>query len=71
MSKSKALTSIPSNLVAFIKEAREELGKVTWPSRQTTIRYTVIVVVASLAVGLITGGFDYILVTILEKFVLR
>jgi preprotein translocase subunit SecE len=65
-----SLTAWPSNIVKFIKESRDELKKVSWPSRQTTIRYTFIVVVASLIVGLVTGAFDYALTLILEKVVL-
>lgn len=64
------LTSWPKNIISFIKESRDELKKVSWPSRQTTLRYTVIVVAASLAVGLITGGVDYFLTIALEKLVI-
>ena len=56
------------NPVKFIQEAREELRKVTWPSRQTTIRYTLIVIVASLAVGAVIGGLDYAFTQTLETF---
>lgn len=63
-------TSWPKNIISFIKESRDELKKVSWPNRQTTLRYTVIVVAASLAVGLITGGVDYLLTIALEKLVL-
>ncbi len=54
------LTRLPQTVVTFAKEARDELKKVSWPSRPTTIRYTVIVIVASLAVGFIIGGIDYL-----------
>lgn len=54
------LTQLPQTVITFVKEARDELKKVSWPSRPTTIRYTVIVVVASLAVGFIIGGIDYL-----------
>ncbi len=64
------LSSWPKNIVSFFKESRDELKKVTWPNRQTTIRYTVIVVAASLAVGILTGGVDYLLTLALEKLVL-
>lgn len=60
----------PQGAVQFVKESRDELKKVRWPSREQTIRYTIIVVIASLAVGLVTGAFDYILTLILERFVL-
>lgn len=45
--------------IKFIKESRDELHKVAWPSRQTTIRYTIIVVAASVIVGLVIGGLDF------------
>jgi preprotein translocase subunit SecE len=55
--------------LSFIKEAREELAKVSWPSRETTIRYTVIVIVMSLAVGAITGAMDYVLSKVFQYFI--
>ncbi len=55
--------------IAFIREAREELKKVSWPSRQTTVRYTIIVILMSLGVGFIAGGMDWILSTILKTFI--
>jgi len=65
-----ALANWPSNIFKFIKESRDELKKVSWPSRQTTIRYTVIVIVSSLVVGAVTGGFDYILTIVLQNIIL-
>ncbi len=55
--------------LSFIREAREELKKVSWPSRQTTIRYTVIVIVMSLGVSLITGGMDWVLSLLVKTFI--
>lgn len=49
------------NIINFLKEVREELSKVAWPTREQTIRYTVLVIVVALAVGLFLGGLDYIL----------
>lgn len=58
--------------ISFLKEVREELGKVAWPTREQTIRYTVLVVLVTLAVGVFLGGLDYILTAvtafILEKY---
>ena len=47
--------------IKYIKESRDELRKVTWPSRQTTIRYTLIVVVSCIVIGLVIGGLDFAL----------
>lgn len=60
----------PQKAITFVREAREELKKVQWPTRETTIRYTVIVVAASVVVGFIIGGIDYLLTFIVESYVL-
>ena len=44
----------------FLVEVRIELGKVVWPTRQETIRYTAAVVVVSLAMAVFLGGLDSI-----------
>lgn len=60
------------NILGFLKEVREELSKVAWPSREQTIRYTILVVLVALVVGLFLGGLDYILTALtailLEKY---
>lgn len=52
------------NIFAFLNEVKNELGKVTWPNREQTIRYTILVVIVAVAVGLFLGGLDYILTAI-------
>ncbi len=52
--------------VLFLKEVRDELQKVVWPTREEAIRLTTIVIVLSLLVGLLLGGADLILTKILE-----
>lgn len=49
------------NPISFLKEVKEELGMVAWPSREQTIRYTVLVIIVAVGVGLFLGGLDYIL----------
>lgn len=49
------------NIFTFLKEVKEELGKVTWLNREQTIRYTILVVIIAVVVGLFLGGLDYIL----------
>lgn len=53
--------------LAFLKEVQEELGKVVWPTREQTIRYTLLVVIVAVAVGVFLGGLDYLL-TLLTAF---
>ncbi len=56
------------NILNFLKEVKEELEKVTWPSREQTIRYTILVVLVAVVVGLFLGGLDYILTSITAFF---
>lgn len=52
------------NKLFFFKEVKEELEKVVWPSREQTIRYTTLVILVAVAVGVFLGGLDYILTSI-------
>ncbi len=52
------------NIFVFLKEVREELLKVAWPTREQTIRYTVLVITVTVAVGAILGGLDYLLTSL-------
>ncbi len=58
------------NIFNFLNEVKEELGKVAWPSREQTIRYTILVVIVAVGVGLFLGGLDYIL-TAVTAFLLK
>ena len=53
----------------FLKEVRVELRKVNWPSRQETIKYTLIVVGLSAALAALLGAFDFVFASILNRFV--
>lgn len=53
-----------SNIITFLKEVREELLKVSWPARQQTIKYTILVILVAVTVGVFLGGLDYILTSI-------
>lgn len=48
----------PSKIINFLKEAKLELKKVNWPTRQETFRYTLIVIIISLIVAGYLGGLD-------------
>lgn len=53
-------TQMP-NIFGFLNEVKEELAKVSWPTKEQTIRYTILVVIVTVAVGLFLGGLDYLL----------
>ncbi len=44
----------------FIREVRQELKKVAWPTREQTTTYTVVVLVTTLVVTGITFGLDLV-----------
>jgi preprotein translocase subunit SecE len=52
------------NVLNFFNEVSEELKKVTWPSRNQTIKYTILVIIVTISVGVFLGGLDFILVSI-------
>lgn len=60
---------MPTSPVAFLKETRDELKKVVWPTRQEIIRLTFVVITVSLIVGLFLGGLDFLFTKILETVV--
>jgi preprotein translocase subunit SecE len=57
-------------IVEYIKETRNELRHVSWPTRKQAIVFTIIVIAISLGVAVVLGFFDFIFSLILEKFVL-
>jgi preprotein translocase subunit SecE len=54
-----AITKASLNIIS-------ELQKVTWPTRQETMKLTIVVVVGSLFVGLYIGGLDIIFAQMLR-----
>ncbi|MBZ1345029.1 MAG: preprotein translocase subunit SecE [Candidatus Nealsonbacteria bacterium] len=62
----KLLTKIP----IFFKEVKLEMKKVNWPSRQETIKYTLIVIGISLAMAVLLGTLDFVFSTLLNRFIL-
>lgn len=63
-----AQTSKGKTFVAFAKDSRTEVRKVVWPTRQETTQTTMIVMVATLIVGLILWGLDAILLRVVSFF---
>ncbi|NPD31471.1 preprotein translocase subunit SecE [Eggerthellaceae bacterium zg-1084] len=49
--------------LAFFKDVRAELKRVTWPSRQDVIQWSVVVVAALLFFGIYVGLLDNIVIT--------
>jgi preprotein translocase subunit SecE len=51
----------------YLKESKEELKKVSWPSKKETINLTLLVISISLGVAFFLGFVDWLLTLILNK----
>jgi preprotein translocase subunit SecE len=51
--------------VIFLKEVKDELRKVVWPTKNEVIRLTAVVIIVSLIVGIYLGAIDFLLTKIL------
>lgn len=59
-----------NKIITFLSEVRAELKKVTWPSRQDTLRYTLMVIGISLAVALFLGAMDFLFGWVINTFII-
>lgn len=57
-----------SRFKIFFQEAKQELKRINWPSRQETIRYTLFVISFSLVAALFLGLLDFLFLYLLDKF---
>jgi preprotein translocase subunit SecE len=53
----------------FVGEAKAELKKVNWPTKQQTINYTAVVIGLSIAIALFLGGLDYLFQEVLKRLI--
>jgi preprotein translocase subunit SecE len=63
------IVNIPNKITSFLKEVKLEMKKVNWPTREETIRYTLIIVSISAIVAIYLGGLDILFTALLEKFI--
>lgn len=57
--------------IAYIKESKVELTKIIWPTRQETLKFTLIVIFASVVIGAYIAGLDFTLTSVAEKFLYK
>ncbi|NQV88863.1 MAG: preprotein translocase subunit SecE [Parcubacteria group bacterium] len=48
-------------LVRYVREARAEMLKVTWPSKKETTKYSLITIGLALVIAAFFGGLDWLL----------
>ena len=56
---------------AFLVAVRDELKKVTWPTREELVKATRMIIVLSILLGLTIGLMDYLLQLILVEGIAR
>ena len=56
-----ATTTLGQNLISFGREARMEVRKVVWPTRQETVQTTFMVIVAVILIGIFLWLVDMLL----------
>ncbi|MBI1885395.1 MAG: preprotein translocase subunit SecE [Chloroflexi bacterium] len=57
-SRTAGLASVAGWRPRFVMDIIAELRKTVWPSRQTTLHLTVVVVVVGIIMGAVLGGID-------------
>ena len=58
-----------SMLFKYLRETKEELSKVTWPSRKDILRYSGVVIAISIAFAIYFGALDALLNYALEALI--
>lgn len=54
----------------FFREVVSELRKVTWPTREQTTHLTTLVIVVSLAIGIVLGAADWVFLQVVDRILL-
>ena len=57
--------------ITYLKEAKAELKKVTWPTKKETTKHTMLVIGVSLALAAFLGALDYFLSIGFESLIAR
>ncbi len=60
-----------NKITQFLREAYSEMKKVSWPTRELTIQYTVLVIVISISVAIFLGILDYMFGSFIKDIILK
>ena len=71
VAQSNKLTGWFHRTAGFLTSVRDELKKVTWPTRPELIKATRMIIVLSIVLGLTIGLMDYLLQLILVEGIAR
>ena len=57
------------HIASFLKESRQELQHVNWPTRKETTRMVIIVIGISLVVAAFLGAADFLFIYLLGRII--
>jgi len=60
-----------TSITQFLKEVKVELAKVSWPTRNQTVVYTIVVIGISFFLAVYLGLLDFAYKFIIDKFLLK
>ena len=60
-----------SKISAYIRESADEIRKVKWPTRQTTIQYSLIVLLSVIGFTALFGTLDFVLQLGIDKLLIQ
>ncbi len=56
-------------IITFLKEVKIEAKKVNWPTKQQTLRYTLLVVAVSIVAAIFLGGIDFLFNELIRRII--
>ena len=60
-----------STINQFLKETKQELDKVTWPTKEETVKLTQTVIIVTVTFALYLGALDYLFAEGLNLLILK
>jgi preprotein translocase subunit SecE len=57
------------SFIDYLRDTRGELRHVTWPTKQQTLNYTIIVLMISIGTGVFLGVLDFLFGQVLKHFI--
>jgi preprotein translocase subunit SecE len=64
------ISQFPKKIINFLKEVKEEMGKVNWPTKREVFKNTLIVIGISVVIAAFLGGLDFLFSNLLNKLIL-
>ncbi|MEI6288254.1 MAG: preprotein translocase subunit SecE [bacterium] len=58
-----------NQLVQYLKDSKDEIKKVSWPTKKEIRQHTLLVIGISIGVALFLGACDYVLTLGLQKII--